>query len=115
MTSLNEKTCIPCQGGVPPLPMDEKLQLKEQLDPRWSFSNDKKRLSLELACDKFNQPMAIANEIAKIADEQWHHPDLFISFGKLKVDLWTHKIDDLVESDFIFASKIDQILKSHKL
>lgn len=114
-TKLNEKQCIPCQGDVPPLDMNTKDKLKDQIDPRWNFSHDKKRLSLELICDKFEQPMAIANQIAKVADEQWHHPDLHISYGKLKVDLWTHKIDDLVESDFIFAAKIDSIIKDHAL
>lgn len=115
MTSLKEKTCIPCQGGVPPLPINEKLALKEQLDRRWLFTHDKTRLTLEVPCDKFEQPMKVANEIAKIADEQWHHPDLHVSFGKLKIDLWTHKIDNLVESDFIFAAKIDEVLRSNNI
>lgn len=115
MTSLKEKTCIPCQGGVPPLPMNEKLILKEQLDRRWSLTHDKTRLTLEVQCDKFEQPMKIANEIAKIADEQWHHPDLHVSFGKLRIDLWTHKIDNLVESDYILAAKIDEVLRSNNI
>jgi 4a-hydroxytetrahydrobiopterin dehydratase len=115
MSLLKEKSCIPCQGGVPPLEMSLKDEYKLQLDERWQFTHDKSRLSLSVKCEKFDQPMKVANEIAILADEQWHHPDLHISFGNLKVDIWTHKIDNLVESDFIFAAKVDEVLKKYEL
>jgi len=115
MTSLKDKVCIPCQGGVAPLEIDRKLSLKNEISPSWSFSHDNTRLVLDLKCEKFDQPMKIANEIAILADEQWHHPDLFISFGRLKIDIWTHKIDDLVESDFIFAAKVDEVVKKYEI
>lgn len=114
-TLLSQKRCIPCEGGVPALEDSLKDKYKNQIDSRWTFTNERKRLSLELTCEKFAQPMALANEIALLADEQWHHPDLYISFGKLRIDLWTHKIDNLVESDFIFAAKIDEVIKRHEL
>lgn len=110
---LKEKNCIPCQGGVPALNEEEKLKLIELIDKRWELYHDNKRLRLSVDAQKFEGPMAIANEIAKIADEQWHHPDLHISFGKIIIELWTHKIDDLVESDFIFAAKIDEVIQKY--
>lgn len=115
MNSLKDKTCIPCQGGVPPLDLAQKDEFYKQIDSRWEFTHDKTRLSLSLKCEKFEQPMKIASEIAVMADEQWHHPDLYISFGSLKVDIWTHKIDNLVESDFIFAAKVDEVIKKYDL
>jgi 4a-hydroxytetrahydrobiopterin dehydratase len=55
--------------------------------------------------------MALAQKIAVLADEEDHHPELIVNFGKLQINIWTHKINDLVESDFILAAKIDELLK----
>ena len=110
---LKEKSCIPCQGGVPPLEMSEKLKLIEQIHTDWNFENSRKKLRRVLKFKDMATPMEIAVEIAKLADEQWHHPELAIGYGHLDIEIWTHKIDDLVESDFIFASKVDEIVKKY--
>lgn len=115
MSSLSEKNCIPCQGGVPPLPMEQKNEFKQQLDKSWSFTHENKRLQRVLKTKGFSQAMSVAVEIGEIADEQWHHPELVVGFGKLEICVWTHKIDDLVESDFVFAAKIDQLLRKRNM
>lgn len=115
MNTLVEKDCIPCRGDVPPLDDDIKLELKEKIHRDWVFTHEKKRLEREFSVKDFSVPMKIAGEIGKIADEQWHHPELVIGFGKLVVRIWTHKIDNLVESDFIFAAKIDQLIENYEI
>ncbi len=57
----------------------------------------------------FEQALDFVNQVGAIADEQNHHPDIYLAWGKVKVEIWTHKINGLTESDFIFAAKVDQI------
>ena len=111
---LKDRDCIPCRGGVPALKYEHKIRLLAELGAGWRISSDSKRLSLEVKFADFNTPMSIANDVAKIAHEQWHHPSITISFGEISFEIWTHKIDDLVESDFIFAAKISEVIEKYE-
>jgi 4a-hydroxytetrahydrobiopterin dehydratase len=110
--SLSSKTCIPCQGGVPPIDPNERDKLLLEIHPDWKLTHEGTRIIRSVKLKEMAQPMRIATLIAKMADEQWHHPELHIGFGHLDIEIWTHKIDALVESDFIFAAKVDEILKN---
>ena len=112
MTELFEKKCVPCSGGVPPLAKEEKKSLMAKISAEWALTNDDKKLFRSLKTKDWAQAMSIANKISDVAEEQMHHPDLKVTFGQLDIEIWTHKIGDLVESDFILASKVDQILDS---
>lgn len=105
--ALAEKTCLPCRGGVPPLNAAEIEQLLSQLRG-WQVVGGKK-LVRSIRLENFAQSLELANRIGNIAEEQRHHPDLLVRWGELRIELWTHKIDGLTESDFILAAKIDQI------
>jgi 4a-hydroxytetrahydrobiopterin dehydratase len=106
LMNLVEKKCIPCSGGVPALTRKEFAPLLQELDD-WTVENDKK-LVRSFQFDNFAKPMELAKKIADIAEHEQHHPDLLVRWGELKVELWTHKIDGLTESDFILAAKIDR-------
>ena len=109
--SLNQKTCIPCQGGVPILTPEEVQRYVPKIANHWKVTHDYRRLFLSVKTKDFNDSMILAGRIGKMADDQWHHPELTVGFGHLDIEVWTHKIDGLVESDFIFASKVDLILE----
>ena len=111
MSDLANKTCIPCQGGVPPLNKDECITLLKSLDD-WNMNGEANRLSKSFSFKDFNQAMELAVKIGKMADEQWHHPELKVGFGHLDIEVWTHKINGLVESDFIFCAKVDEIARA---
>ena len=113
MEELAKRMCIPCQGGVPPLPVDEIFKFKAHLHPDWQLTHQNTRLCLDLRFENFAIPMQLGHKIGEMADEQWHHPDLLIAWGRLRVEVWTHKIDGLVESDFIFAAKVDDIVRPY--
>lgn len=107
---LHEKKCIPCSGEIPPLELDKIKEFKKDISPEWELTHDNTRLLRKIKCDQMKEPMKLANIIAEMADEQWHHPELHIGFGHLDIEIWTHKINGLVESDFIFAAKVDKII-----
>ncbi len=104
--SLAEKECVPCRGGVPPLTEQEWQPFLAELK-NWTITDGK--LSRTYEFKDFRGAMNLAIKAGDLADRIDHHPDLHISWGKLKVEIWTHKINGLTESDFILAAKIDQL------
>lgn len=107
MSELAEKTCVPCRGGVPPLKGPE-LQKMLQHVPQWKAINDH-HLTRAYTFPDFKQALDFVNRVGALAEEQGHHPDVLLTWGKAEITLWTHKIDGLTESDFIMAAKIDQL------
>lgn len=103
---LSKKKCIPCQGGVPPLKGASLAELHRQLGKNWKVI-DEHHLEKGYSFKNFRDALAFTNAIGAIAEEEGHHPDIFLSYGKVKIELWTHKINGLTESDFILAAKIE--------
>jgi len=105
--SLAAKTCVPCRGGVPPLKGSELTTLHKQV-PQWHVVNEH-HISRQFKFPDFKQALVFVNRVGELAEEQGHHPDILLAWGKAEITLWTHKIDGLTESDFIMAAKIDQL------
>ena len=104
---LSEKTCVPCRGGVPPLTADEIRPLAAQVK-QWNVVNNR-HVEREFKFSDFKTALDFVNRVGAIAEEQAHHPDNYLAWGKARVTIWTHKIDGLTESDFILAAKIDEV------
>jgi 4a-hydroxytetrahydrobiopterin dehydratase len=102
-----DKQCVPCRGGVPPLKGSD-LQKLHGLVPRWAVENDH-HIQREFKFPDFQQALDFVNRVGALAEEQGHHPDILLAWGKAEITLWTHKIDGLTESDFIMAAKIDRL------
>lgn len=107
MSRLVEKNCVPCQGGIPPLSHDQTNEFIKELN-EWSIENNH-HLTKNFTFPNFITALEFVNRIGTIAESEGHHPDLYLSWGKVRVETWTHKIDGLTESDFILAAKIDAI------
>lgn len=105
---LSSKKCIPCEAGVAPFTREQAIAMLEEV-PTWTLSDDARRISREFAFKDFAGAMAFANQVAAIAESEGHHPDLSVSWGKLRVELSTHAIGGLSENDFILAAKISMI------
>ncbi len=105
-SSLAERTCIPCRGGVPPLGAAEIGPLLAQIDD-WTVVEGH-HLEKRYRVKNFALALDLVNRIGAIAEEQNHHPDLSLAWGRVGVQIWTHKINGLTESDFVFAAKCDR-------
>jgi len=105
MAGLADRQCIPCRGGVPPLTGAEIAPLLAQL-AGWEVVDDH-HLVKRYRLKNFAEALALVNRIGAIAEEQNHHPDLYLAWGRVEVTIWTHKINGLTESDFVFAAKCD--------
>jgi 4a-hydroxytetrahydrobiopterin dehydratase len=109
MISLAEKQCIPCKGDVLALKGQELAALAAQLGGGWRIV-DEHHLEKEFKFKNFIDALAFTNKVGNLAEEQGHHPDIFLAWGKVKLTLWTHKINGLSESDFVLAAKAEQLL-----
>ncbi len=109
MTSeLAQKKCKACDGGTPPLKGDALRQFKNQLDAGWHVA-DEQRLEKQFKFPDFLQALQFTNRVGEIAEKQGHHPNIFLTYGEVRLQIWTHKINGLTESDFILAAKVDEI------
>ena len=108
--SLADQKCVPCRGGVPPLQESRVAELLGEIDAAWQL-NAAGHLERTCAFPDFVSAMAFANLVAGVAEAEGHHPDLHISWGKCRVEIWTHKINGLTESDFYLAAKADRLLE----
>jgi 4a-hydroxytetrahydrobiopterin dehydratase len=108
MTALAQKECVPCKGGVAPLIGDELAALARQLPEGWQIV-DEHHLEKEFSFKDFRGALEFTNRVGELAEAQGHHPDIYLSWGKVGLTIWTHKIDGLTESDFIMAAKSDEL------
>ncbi len=107
-TPLATKECIPCKGGVPPMESEKLTRLVDELGNGWQVVNEH-HLEKEYKFPNFRDALAFTNRVGELAEQQKHHPDIHLAWGKVRLTIWTHKIDGLTESDFVLAAKVDQL------
>ena len=83
-------------------------KINKQLNGGWTIV-DEHHLEKEYIFSNFRQALAFTNQVGELAEAEGHHPDICLSWGKVKLMVWTHKIDGLTESDFIFAAKVNEL------
>ena len=106
---LIKSKCVPCQGGVDPLTGEVVCELSRDISSGWEII-DNHHLEKEFKFSNFQQGLDFVNMVGRLAELEAHHPDIYLSWGKVKLKLWTHKIDGLHKNDFILAAKVDALL-----
>ena len=96
---------MPCRGGVSPLKGEELAALEKQVDD-WNVIEEH-HITKTFKFPNFREALSFVNRVGELAEEQGHHPDISLAWGKVGITSWTHKINGLTESDFILAAKID--------
>ncbi|MEX0680916.1 MAG: 4a-hydroxytetrahydrobiopterin dehydratase [Balneolales bacterium] len=112
MTNLAEQQCIPCRGDTPVL-KGEKLQvLYNQLDGHWELEQEH-HLTRDLEFNDFKEALDFTIRVGEMSEEQGHHPEIYLAWGKVTLKVYTHAIDGLSESDFIWAAKAENIFREN--
>ncbi len=107
VTDLAQKKCVPCRGDVPPLTEAEIRPLLEQLNG-WEIEGTH-HIYKQYGFDDYAGALAFVNQLSEVAESEGHHPEVWFTWGKVRVTICTHKIDGLTESDFVLAAKIDAL------
>lgn len=108
MSKLADQKCIPCSIGTPPMEKEEIQKFEKELNNEWTVI-DEHHLERTFKFKNFKEALDFTNKVGEIAEDEGHHPDISLGWGKVKLTVLTHKIDGLSESDFVFAAKIDKI------
>jgi 4a-hydroxytetrahydrobiopterin dehydratase len=106
---LKQKHCVPCEGGLPPMTR-EQIEKYSKETPEWQVADDKK-ITRSFKFKDFAESMVFVNKVASIANEENHHPDIYIFYNLVRLELMTHAVNGLFENDFILAAKIDEIVR----
>ena len=107
MSDLANKRCIPCSGGVPRLESAAIAELHPQV-PDWEVILGH-HLRRVFTCDDYAGALRLVNHIGEVAEAENHHPNITFTWGRVEVEIWSHKIDGLSEADFVLAAKVDQL------
>lgn len=107
MANLAAKKCVPCEGGTPPLEREKIQEYLKQVDG-WE-AQDNKLIKKTFKFKTFRESIDFVNEVANLAEDEGHHPDICIRYNRVTFELTTHAIKGLSENDFIMASKIDRL------
>lgn len=108
MAELVEKKCVPCESSTPPLSDEAIVALITELGANWKVVNDH-HLEKEYLFKDFKEALAFTNQVGALAESEGHHPSIHLSYGKVRLVLWTNSINGLSENDFILAAKCDEI------
>lgn len=108
MVNLTSTKCVPCSIGAPTLNADEIREFHKSLKEGWEVI-DNKKLKKTYKFKNFKEALEFTNKVGLLAEDEGHHPDIYLSWGKVVIELWTHKINGLHVNDFILAAKIDEI------
>ena len=106
-TALAHKQCTACDGGTPRLQGKPLEDLHKQLGNGWLVV-DGHHLEKQFKFPDFRKALAFTNRIGEIAEKQGHHPDIFLTYGEVRLKIFTHKINGLTESDFILAAQMEE-------
>jgi len=103
---LSTQKCIPCEVGGTPLTRDEVAAYLKDV-PTWEVAADAKRISHSFSFSDFKEAMVFVNKVGELAEQEGHHPDFYIHYNKVVLEIWTHDVGGLSINDFILAAKID--------
>lgn len=110
MNELSEKVCESCDQGGEALRGERLAALQKELGHDWEVKNEHELEKLFKFPD-FTQALDFTNKVGAVAEEIGHHPDIYLTWGKVKITIYTHKVDGLTENDFVLAAKIEKMIQ----
>lgn len=109
MSELQQRHCVPCEGGIPPLDRSQAQALMGQINPDWELSEDSLQIARTFRFKSYYKTISFVNAVAWIANAEDHHPDMEVGYSRCVVRYTTHAIKGLSDNDFICAAKIDAL------
>lgn len=110
--NLIKKKCIPCEGLTDPLSVEDEKKYLNEIGS-WNINRENiHKLLKDFNLLHFKDAISFVNEIAELAEDEGHHPNISIFYNLVKIEIYTHAINGLSENDFILAAKIEEIFES---
>ena len=113
-TQLADRECVACTTDDDPLTGRALTDLYEEIDGDVWEIVDEHHLDGVYEFEDFRDALEFTKEVGELAEAEWHHPDIHLSWGEVEIEMWTHKIDGLYDTDFIMAARMDRIYESYR-
>jgi len=110
-SALAQRKIVPLRDGIRPLRGEALMKLQAELGGGWTVV-EQHHLEKEYKFNDFREALDFTNRVGELAENVDHHPEICLSWGKVKITILTHKIGGLAENDFVFAAKADALLES---
>ena len=107
MSDLADSKCGSCETATEPLGSKEAQQFLTELGGEWRVINNH-HLEKTYKFKDFRQALAFTNKIGEIAESVGHHPDIYLTWGKVRIEIFTHKVNGLTKDDFVLAAKFER-------
>lgn len=108
---LTQKKCVPCEGKISPMNENEEHKFLKEVDGWDLIKEGTHKIRKEFKFKNFKKAMKFVNQVAEIAEGEGHHPDIYIYYNKVVLELYTHAVGGLFENDFIIAAKVDGLIE----
>ena len=110
MSELRKKRCKPCEGGIPPMTLEEAEKMQAEV-PKWEILDEGQALRRIINFDNHHELMAFVNAVAWISHREDHHPNQQLGYSRCEIVYTTHAVEGLTENDFICAAKVDALME----
>jgi len=107
--SLADQECEACTSGDEPLTESEYAEYLTEIDGDVWEVVDEHHLVGSYEFENFRDALEFTYEVGELAEEEWHHPDIHLAWGEVRIEMWTHKIDGLHQADFVMAARMDRM------
>lgn len=113
MNDLATKNCPPCDEATKPMSGEDLDVYQRRLGGGWNVMNGH-HLEKTFNFKNFREALEFTNQIGEMAESIGHHPDIYLTWGEVKLTIFTHKVDGLTENDFVLAAKFDDFVNRQK-
>ena len=112
MSNLVSSSCEACRIDAPSVSHDEASELIKEIEGWHLIDDGVKKLKKEFSFSNYPDSVDFSNKVADMSEQENHHPQIILEWGKVTVIWWSHKIKGLHKNDFICAAKTDKISKN---
>ena len=110
MNDLSSQSCEACQIDAPKVPQDQIQILLSEINDWVLIEKPINKIQKVFRFKSYKDSVDFSNKVASLADDEDHHPQIVLEWGKVTVIWWSHKIEGLHKNDFICAAKTDKLL-----
>jgi len=110
VNDLSSQSCEACQIDAPKVPQDQIQILLSEINGWILIEEPINKIQKIFSFKSYKDSVDFSNKVASLADDEDHHPQIVLEWGKVTVIWWSHKIEGLHKNDFICAAKTDKLL-----
>lgn len=87
----------------------QENEIVEKLKELKYFYYKNQKLFAHFEFSSYMSGVEFVNQVAKIAEEMDHHPDIYLGYKKVNLEIMTHSVGGITNLDFEFAKRVEEL------